>query len=136
MINIPYNGATTSVIMRLRQICQLNNPYYLFEMVNLNSREILYMTSDDVSLSPGLYQEFEIKNGINGLTQGQFIGDIGEYNIKVYETSYQYNLNIASASNLLISDVMRVSGTSSPTFISFTQSDNDTWVYFSDGNGS
>lgn len=136
MINIPYNGATTSVILRLRQICQLNSPYYLFELTNLNTRGLTYMTSDDISLAPGLYQEFLVRNGVNGLTQGQFIGDIGEYNVKVYETNYQYNLSVGSASNLLIEDVMRVSGSASPTFISFTQSDSDTWVYFSDGNGA
>ena len=135
MINIPHTGATTSVILRLRQICNLTDPYYLFEITNVNSRSTFYMTADDISLAPGLYQEFEFRNGVNGLTQGQFIGDIGEYDVKVYETNYQYNLDVASASNLLIYDVMRVSGTSSPTFVSFTQSDNDTWVYFSD-NGA
>lgn len=137
MINIPYNGATTSVVFRLRQISTLTTPYYIFSMENKNSKQIINMTSDDVSLATGLYQEFEWRNGVNGLTQGQFVGDIGEYEITIYDTQYQYNLDLASASNILLYDTMRVYGTASPTYTSFTQSDNMTFVYFSpDNNGN
>lgn len=95
------------------------------------------MTADDISVAPGLYQEFEWRNGVNGLTQGQFIGDIGEYKVTIYDTEYQYNTSIASASNILMYDVMRVYGTSSPTYISYTQSDSMQFVYYSpDNNGN
>ena len=137
MINIEYQGSTTSVILRLRQISQLTTPYYIFSMENKNSREIINMTADDISVAPGLYQEFEWRNGVNGLTQGQFIGDIGEYKVTIYDTEYQYNTSIASASNILMYDVMRVYGTSSPTYISYTQSDSMQFVYYSpDNNGN
>ena len=137
MINIEHQGSTTSVILRLRQISQLTTPYYIFSMENKNSREIINMTADDISVAPGLYQEFEWRNGVNGLTQGQFIGDIGEYKVTIYDTEYQYNTSIASASNILMYDVMRVYGTSSPTYISYTQSDSMQFVYYSpDNNGN
>lgn len=137
MINIEHQGSTTSVILRLRQISELATPYYIFSLENKNSREIINMTADDISVAPGLYQEFEWRNGVNGLTQGQFIGDIGEYKVTIYDTEYQYNTSIASASNILMYDVMRVYGTSSPTYISYTQSDSMQFVYYSpDNNGN
>lgn len=137
MINIEHQGSTTSVILRLRQISELATPYYIFSMENKNSREIINMTADDISVAPGLYQEFEWRNGVNGLTAGQFIGDIGEYKITIYDTEYQYNTSIASASSILMYDTMRVYGTASPTYVSYTQSDSMTYVYYSpDNNGN
>ena len=137
MINIEHQGSTTSVILRLRQISELATPYYIFSMENKNSREVINMTADDISVAPGLYQEFEWRNGVNGLTAGQFIGDIGEYKITIYDTEYQYNTSIASASSILMYDTMRVYGTSSPTYVSYTQSDSMTYVYYSpDSNGN
>lgn len=137
MINIEHQGSTTSVILRLRQISELATPYYIFSLENKNSKEVINMTADDISVAPGLYQEFEWRNGVNGLTQGQFIGDIGEYKVTIYDTEYQYNTSIASASNILMYDVMRVYGTSSPTYISYTQSDSMQFVYYSpDNNGN
>lgn len=137
MINIEHQGSTTSVILRLRQISELATPYYIFSLENKNSKEVINMTADDISVAPGLYQEFEWRNGVNGLTQGQFIGDIGEYKVTIYDTEYQYNTSIASASNILMYDVMRVYGTSSPTYISYTQSDSMQYIYYSpDNNGN
>jgi len=137
VINIEHQGSTNSVILRLRQISELATPYYIFSLENKNSKEVINMTADDISVAPGLYQEFEWRNGVNGLTQGQFIGDIGEYKVTIYDTEYQYNTSIASASNILMYDVMRVYGTSSPTYISYTQSDSMQFVYYSpDNNGN
>lgn len=137
MINIEHQGSTTSVILRLRQISELATPYYIFSLKNKNSKEVINMTADDISVAPGLYQEFEWRNGVNGLTAGQFIGDIGEYKVTIYDTQYQYNTSIASASSILLYDTMRVYGTSSPTYISYTQSDSMQYVYYSpDNNGN
>ena len=137
MINIEHQGSTTSVILRLRQISELTTPYYIFSMENKNSKEVINMTADDISFAPGLYQEFEWRNGVNGLTAGQFIGDIGEYKITIYDTQYQYNTSIASASSILMYDTMRVYGTSSPTIVSYTQSDSMQYIYYSpDNNGN
>lgn len=131
MINLEYQGSTTSVILRLRQISELTNPYYLFQLTNTNTKVDIWMTADDISVAPGLYQEFYWRNGVSGLTQGNFIGYPGEYIVNIYETQYRYNLNPGSASQpALITDVMRIHGTAIPQYSSYTQSDNMTFVFY------
>jgi len=134
MINIEYQGATVSYIIRPRQISNLTQPYYTFNLYNKNSRTNIVMSADDISVAPGLYQEFYLRNGVNGLTAGNFIGDIGEYKITIYDTPYQYNLNIGSVSSTLMYDTMRVYGSVQPANVGYTASDTQTYTYYGQGN--
>lgn len=126
MISV-YQGLSSSIIFHgIRQVSSLANPYYIFDILNKNSKLHTIMTAQDISLAPGLYQEFEWKEGINGLTQGQFIADVGEYKVTVYDTLYN-DLNIASASSILTVDELRVYGDTGPAITSITS--GVTFVY-------
>jgi len=129
MINLNYLGITASVILRPRQISELTDPKYLFEIYNKNSKVSILFITPDVSLAPGLYQEFEFRNVATGATSGSFVADPGEYLVTVRDTLYT-NPTIASASSILITDTLRIHGSASPTIVSFTQSNTNTFVYY------
>ena len=130
MINIE-KGSSASAVFILTNLSELIQPvYYVFELINKNSNESTYITGDDLSVAIGHYNLFNWVEGVNAPTQSSFILDIGEYHINAYDTQYQYNLNIASASSLLLQDTLRVNGDANPQYISYTQSDTIKYIYY------
>lgn len=130
MINIE-KGSSASAVFILTNLSELIQPvYYVFELINKNSNESTIITGDDLSVNIGHYNLFQWVEGINNPTQSSFILDIGEYHINAYDTQYQYNLNIGSASSLLLQDTLRVNGDANPQYISYTQSDTIKYVYY------
>lgn len=120
---------TSSVVFRLDKVSMFATPSYIFELENQNSNEKTIFSSTDVSSSPLRYNEFLFVNGASfSATQSRFNLDSGKYFLDVYQTQYD-DLNIASAS-LLWNGELIIEGDTIPEIISFTQSDNDTTIYF------
>lgn len=121
---------TTSVVFRLNKVSKFGNPYYIFEMINQNSKEKVLFTGDDISPAPLIYNKFEWVNGVTfSATQSRFDLDSGNYFLNIYETEYQYDLNLGSAS-LLYNNEIKILGNVIPETIFFDEADNDTFVYF------
>ena len=101
MIHLPYLG-TSSVILRLTKVATILDPYYTFEVINQQSKEVVIFTSDNISPIPLIYDEFTLISTTQsvGLTQGTIDSLPGVYTYNIYETQYQYNLDLASASFL------------------------------------
>jgi len=120
---------TSSVVFRLDKVSMFATPSYIFELENQNSNVKTIFSSLDVSPAPLIYNEFEFVNGVSfSATQSRFNLDSGKYFLDVYQTQYN-DLNIASAS-LLWNGELIIEGDTIPEIISFTQSDNDTTIYF------
>jgi len=130
MIHVPYGGSSSN-ILRLTKVATLIDPYYTFEFVNQQSKETIIFTSDNISPIPLIYDEFIITSSTNsvGLTQGIINVDKGVYTYNVYETQYQYNLDLGSASFLRSGECV-VYGDNDFTYSTFTQSDNNVTKYF------
>ncbi len=129
MLNVEYLGGVTSVIVRPMQLSTLPTPrYYLFILENKNKKTSVYLTPSDISLNPGSYQEFEIQNGLTA-SSSMFVGDIGEYSVTIMDSRYP-NTTLASASNIVWLDTMRVYGSSSPTFSYYTPTASNTFTYY------
>ena len=130
MIHLSY-GASNSVILRLTKVATILNPYYTFEVINQQSKEVVIFTSDNISPIPLIYDEFNLISTTQsvGLTQGMIDNLPGVYTYNIYETQYQYNLNIASASFLRSGELV-ISGPNDFSYKSFTQSDNNTTSVF------
>lgn len=123
-------SGTSSVVFRLNKISQYTTPYYIFQLENQNSKLITLFTGDDISQYPLIYNEFELVNGVSfSSTQSRFDLDSGNYFLSIYETQYQYDLNLGSAS-LIYTNEIKIEGDMIPTIVSFTQSDSDTIIYF------
>lgn len=130
MIHIPYLG-TSSVILRLTKVATILNPYYTFELINQQSKDVIIFTADNQSQVPLVYDQFTLTSTTQspGLTQGIINVDKGVYTYNIYETQFQYNLDLASASFLRSGELV-VDGSNDFTYSTFTQSDNNTTSVF------
>lgn len=130
MIHLPYLG-TSSVILRLTKVATILNPYYTFELINQQSKEQIIFTTDNESQVPLVYDQFTITSTTQspGLTAGILNVDKGVYTYNIYETQFEYNLDLASASFLRSGELV-VGGINDFTYSFFTQSDDNTTSVF------
>ena len=130
MIHLTF-GASSSAILRLTKVATLLNPFYIFQIINEQSRVNTLFTSDNISPETLIYDEFILISTTQsvGLTQGVINNLPGVYQYNIYETLYQYDLNIASASFLRSGELV-ISGPNDFSYKSFTQSDFNTTNVF------
>lgn len=130
MIHLEYLG-TASVILRLTKVATLLNPFYIFQIINEQSRVNTLFTSDNISPETLIYDEFILVSTTQsiGPTQGIINNLPGVYQYNIYETLYQYDLNIGSASYLRSGELV-ISGPNDFSYKSFTQSDFNTTSVF------
>jgi len=129
MIHLNYLG-TSSAILRLTKVATILNPYFTFELIDQQTRDTIIFTADNVSPIPLIYDEFILTSTTQsaGLTQGVLNVIKGVYTYNIYETQYQYNLNLGSASFLRTGELI-VDGSNDFTYSTFTQSINTVKVF-------
>lgn len=129
MIHLIYLG-TSSAILRLTKVATILNPYFTFELIDQQTRDTIIFTADNVSPIPLIYDEFILTSTTQsaGLTQGVLNVIKGVYTYNIYETQYQYNLNLGSASFLRTGELI-VDGSNDFTYSTFTQSINTVKVF-------
>jgi len=129
MIHLNYLG-TSSAILRLTKVATILNPYYTFELIDQQTRETIVFTADNISPVPLIYDEFILTSTTQspGLTQGILNVEKGVYTYNVYETQFQYNLNLGSASFLRTGELV-IDGSNDFTYSTFTQSINTVNVF-------
>jgi hypothetical protein len=89
------------------------------------------MTNDDNSGNTLRFNVFTFSCNPVSATAGGFNLIPGTYDYQVWETEYQYNLDVASASNIVEIGLMEVVGTSSAYSPIYNDSDDDTeFVYY------
>lgn len=129
MIHLVYLG-TSSAILRLTKVATILNPYFTFELIDQQTRDTIIFTADNISPIPLIYDEFILTSTTQsaGLTQGVLNVVKGVYTYNIYETQYQYNLNLGSASFLRTGELI-VDGSNDFTYSTFTQSINTVNVF-------
>ena len=129
MINLT-KGATAAVYLTLWEKSDLATPYYLFEFKSNDTGNATYATADDWSSFKPRMNVFTFSVMVGSATAGYINLEPGTYDYVVYETEYQYNLNVASASQVVEIGLMTISGTVSEYSPIYTESDDDTeYVY-------
>lgn len=130
MIHLTF-GASGSSILRLTKVATLLNPFYIFQIINEQSKVNTLFTSDNISPEKLIYDEFILTSSTQsvGPTQGIINNLPGVYQYNIYETLYEYDLNIASASYLRSGELV-ISGPNDFSYKSFTQSDSNTTNVF------
>ncbi len=106
----------------------ITNPYFIFTLKNKESLEChTFSCESDISIAPYYYNTFtfSISSTMSGLTSGIVQADTGHYEYNAYETNYQYDLNIASASNIVDNGLIVIVATASP-YPTNTDSDDNT----------
>jgi len=89
------------------------------------------MTTDDYSGNTSRFNCFTFSSSLGvGATAGGFDLIPGTYDYQVWETQYQYNTTVGSASNVVEIGLMEVVGTSSAYTPIYDDTDDDTeYVY-------
>lgn len=89
------------------------------------------MTADDYSTNTSRFNVFTFSEGNSiSATAGGFSLIAGTYDYQVWETQYQYNIDVASASNIVEIGLMEVVGTGSAYTPIYNDTDDDTeFVY-------
>jgi hypothetical protein len=129
MVLIQESG-TSSVIYRLNKVSQYTQPYFIFQLKNQNSNVLTTFTGDDVSPIPLSYNEFKFVNGVTfSATQSKFNLDAGLYFLNIFETPFQYDLNIGSSS-LIYTGELKIEGAVIPNTIYYDGGDDNIIVYF------
>ena len=109
-------GTNSNVITTLYESSSnITNPEYTFSIINKDSKvETIFYPGKDNSLEPWYYNSFTISVATySGLTSSIIEYIVGEYEYTVYEMPDAYNLNIASASNIVERGILNIYGTSS-----------------------
>jgi len=121
------NDSYSQVCVTLDEQSTLLNPYYVWQIEDADTNRIYYFTNDDISPAPYNYNLFSfsvVPGATYGATQGIIPATPGQYIYTVYESQFQYNLNIGSASDIVELGVMNISGTYS-SIASFTGSNSN-----------
>lgn len=128
------NQTPQEVIVNLYALSSnITNPYFTWKIVNKDTEEETIFYQDDHSNSPYDYNSFTLSVATySGLTAGVIDVPMGQYEYFIYETNTQYDLIITTASNLVKTGILQVTGTSSE-IASFTQSLVDTIPTFLGG---
>lgn len=124
MINLT-KGATSAVYLTLWEKSDLTTPYYLFEFTSNDTGNATYATADDWSDFKPRFNVFTFSVMAGSATAGYIDLEAGTYDYVVYETEYQYNLNVASASKVVEIGLVTVNGTVSTYDETYTDSDDD-----------
>jgi hypothetical protein len=97
------------VALTLTEMVTLPTPYYLFELINKQSKEKKYFIGQDTSLYSYRYNlfEIEVKSNPNPLVSEVDLKLGDEYDYYVYEQSSPTNLDPANASGLLEEGILR-----------------------------
>ncbi len=109
-------GTNSNVITTLYESSSnITNPEYTFSIINKDSKvETIFYPGQDNSPEPWYYNSFTISVATySGLTSSIIEYIVGEYEYTVYEMPDAYNLNIASASNIVERGILNIYGTSS-----------------------
>lgn len=117
--------------LTLTEKATLNNPYFLFEFISNDTGNRTYITADDYSGNTLRFNCFTFSEGTaSGATAGGFSLIPGTYDYQVWETEYQYNILVGSASNIVEIGLMQVVGTAAPYNPIYDDTDEDTeYVY-------
>lgn len=112
--------------MTLTEKATLTNPNFLFEFISNDTGNRTYITTDDYSGNIGRFNVFTFSSSLGvGATAGGFDLIPGTYDYQVWETQYQGNIDVASASNIVEIGLMEVVGTSSTYDPVYNETDDD-----------
>lgn len=107
------SGTTSVVTVTLFEKSTTANPYYTWQLIRKGTFEEVIFYQSDSSPIPYYYNSFTISVSptYSGLTNGIIKANSGKWTYNVWEMTTPYNLNLASASNLLETGICIISGT-------------------------
>tara|TARA_R110001632_G_scaffold3912_3_gene17053 strand:- start:25 stop:429 length:405 start_codon:yes stop_codon:yes gene_type:complete len=122
------------VIVTATENATLSAPvYYLFELINDNTKFAKVFTAADISTNICRYNEFivEVTTGTEDLLNGVINLNVnGYYSYLVYQMSDPANLDISLTSGVVESGKMYLQGDKKPVTSSYNDNDNNTYIAY------
>ena len=119
-------GESKSVVLTLREVTSISNPYYVFEFTNIQTDVSKVFTGVDVSTNQVRYNEFIIElNETEDLNNSVINLEIdGFYTYNVYSTSVQNDLDLDNITELVESGKVYVDGNTNTSTTAYDGNDN------------
>jgi len=129
MIYLTSNTQST-VTVTLQENAISVNPYYAWNIVNIETNASIVFCADDYSPYPCNYNQFTFSvvsiasNGTaTGSTNGTIYANAGVYNYAVFEMNTQYDLNLNNSVGIVEKGLLTITGTYTPYTVN-TANDN------------
>jgi hypothetical protein len=120
------------VVVTLREMTTISNPYYLFEFISDDTNEAKIFTGVDISPNVNRYNEFtiELTSGAEDLLNSVITLPIkGFYTYSIYSQVDQTNLDIANITELVEMGKVYVNDTVKPVKKSYAGGNKTKVVY-------
>ena len=131
MIKLEQN-TVNDVVLTLREMTTISNPFYLFEFVSDDTNESKVFTASDVSTNKGRYNEFkiELSDGTEDLLNGVIKLPLkGFYQYHIYSQVSETNLDLANITELVEVGKVYVNGDIKPSLEVYTDGNKTKTVY-------
>jgi hypothetical protein len=131
MIDLQQNQ-TNNVIVTLRELTSISNPYYLFEFTSQDTNESKIFTGVELSQNVNRYNKFniELTSGAEDLLNSVINLPIkGFYTYHIYSMVDPTNLDLANITELVEMGKVYVNDTIKPIKKSYTGGNNTKTVY-------
>lgn len=117
-------GATSQIILTLKEKQTLSSPNYLFVFTHRGSNievKFVILNNQDTSAFKDRFNEFSIVTNTHFATE-----DSGEYEYEIYEQTSANNTNPANATGLIETGIMRLNDSSTFSFTKYQP--NNTFI--------
>ena len=122
------------VIITATENATLSAPvYFLFELINDNTKFAKVFTANDISTNICRYNEFliEVTTGIEDLLNGVINLNInGYYSYNIYQMADPTNLDISLTSGVVETGKVYLQGDKKPITSSYTDNDNNDYIAY------
>lgn len=107
MLIVNKSGSSNVVITAYENAVNKINPYFIFEIINKDTKDNIIFSNDDLSTS-NYWNEYMITVATSsiGLTSGTIPIYSGEWNYNIYEMVNRYDLDINNAVGLVENGIM------------------------------
>ena len=132
MILLNQNTVNT-IVLTLAEKTTISNPYYLFEFVCDDTKEITYFTGLDISTNYSRYNEFliELTNGSEDRLNSVLNMPLnGFYSYNVYSQVSATNLDINNITEIVESGKVSVEGIILPVKTTYNEGQKTKTIYY------
>jgi len=120
------------VVVTLRELTTISNPFYLFEFTSDDTNIPKYFTGTDISTNVNVYNEFsiELTSGVEDLEDCVIKLPLkGYYKYNIYSMVTEGNLDIANITELVESGKVYVEDAVNPIKTAYAGGNNTKTVY-------
>lgn len=131
MIKLEQN-TVNNVIVTLRELTTISNPFYLFEFISDDTNESKIFTATDISTNINRFNEFniELTTGIEDLLNGVIKLPLkGFYKYNIYSQVSSTNLDLENITELVESGKVYINDSVTPVKTVYTDGTNTKQVY-------